>query len=281
MITFPGYIFILVVNILDWRKNKRLDISDQLISGLSLFSLLYRILQIGNKCVEVIYGIRTLTGFTWLCINLAFFSLNFCTTLCSTWLSIHFCLKIVNIQHQLYIYIQRTFPKMFPWILLPSLLVSLLISGPAAQDLAKLYSNSTFLWNPRCSPVKIILSLKLYYFLFSFCFFLFFISLLVTIISLYRHIQRMQNHSVNLRNESVEAHVYAVKTLVLLFCLNLFQFIIPVLVMLKRHQPIFSPITNLFLVMWHVCNLPILIRGSSKLQKKFWEIFRQCTAIVS
>ncbi|KAG8547311.1 hypothetical protein GDO81_028561 [Engystomops pustulosus] len=280
-ITFPGHIFILAMNILEWKKNKRLDISDQLISGLGLLSFLYKVFQVGFKCVEVIHGVQAFTGSAWLSVYLIYNSLNFCTLLFSTWLTIHFCLKIVNINQNFYIYIQRMFPKMFPWILLPSVLVSLLISLPAAQDLSKHYSNSTFLLNLGSSQLKRFHYLKLYYSITSFCFVFSLIPLLITIVSLCRHIHRMQSHSLRLRADSVSAHVYAVKTLILLLCLNCLQFVIPVLVTQRRYNSTFIPVIFLFLVMWHLCNLPILIRGSSKLQKKLHEIWICCSFLVS
>ncbi|KAM3920451.1 embryonic protein UVS.2-like [Leptodactylus fuscus] len=136
LISIPGYMFIVVVNTLDWMKNERLDISDQLISGIGLLMLIHRSFHAIVDFVGFTKGYLT-TRPEQLLINLLYLSIIFCTLLFSTWLSIHFCLKIVNVNHNLYISIQRMFPKMFPWILLPSVLASLVISAPVALNLAQ------------------------------------------------------------------------------------------------------------------------------------------------
>ncbi|KAG8550134.1 hypothetical protein GDO81_028165, partial [Engystomops pustulosus] len=271
LMTFPGYIFILVVNILDWMKNKRLNISDQIISGLGLSTLIHKIAQVTFRYTLLLGGHQVHTSIIWFYIELTFNLLNFCILLLSTWLAIHFCLKIVNINHKLYIYIQRMFPKMFPWILLPSVLVSLLISVPVAQSTSRFHSTSSVLFNTSSFAMNIFLSVQLYYAFYAFCFVIFFILLLVAIVSLFRHIYQLQKHSVNFRSETVQAHVGAVKTLICLLFLNLLQFFVPIFIMLERTEHRIIYFNILLAIIWHILDLPILLRSSKKLQKKLHE----------
>ncbi|KAG8547472.1 hypothetical protein GDO81_028309 [Engystomops pustulosus] len=268
LIILPGYMFILVVNIQDWMKNKKLDVSDQLISGLGLLSLIHRLFQVSFRCTVLRHGFTMITSFAWLVIDITYLTLIFCTLLFSTWLSIHFCLKIVTLNNKLYIYIQRMFPKVFPWILLPSILASLLVSGPAAQSMSKQYSNYTVFQNPSASPLKTFLPVKLYFVVSSLCFLIFLTSALVTVVSMYRHIHHMQNNSSNFRSESVEAHVTAVKTLLSLLTFNLLYFASVVVTIEDYGRLQWMYILLLVYSLCHVLSILTLIRGSIKLQKK-------------
>ncbi|KAG9462301.1 hypothetical protein GDO78_014419 [Eleutherodactylus coqui] len=278
LICLPGCMFILVVNILDWRKNKRLDINDQLISGLGILILIYRSFQASFSCTLQIYEFYVITSLAWFYIYLTYYSLGFLTLVFSTWLSIHFCLKIVNINQNIYIYIQHNFPKMFPWILLPSVLASLLISGPVAQNMSEqsLNFNDSLLY-PSSSPLTTLLSVQLYFVFFAFCFLIIVISLLLTIVSLYRHIQRMQSF----RSEMVEAHVSAVKMLIALIGFNLTFFALMFLFMLKRHEPVWMTAAVLSNASFHILAIPIIIRGSRKLHIMLHKILLHCMTSVS
>ncbi|XP_071972601.1 taste receptor type 2 member 4-like [Engystomops pustulosus] len=189
LITFPGYMFILVVNILGYRKNKRLDISDQLISGISLCNLAHRFLHVSLDFFEFSNGFLVSVNYK-IYTNILYLSLIFCTLLFSTLLAVYYCLKIVNINHNVYIYIQRMFPKTFPWILLPSIFSSVLISIPAALRLTrKPFVNST----GATQKSENLLYFVPYNLFSSLCFLLFFSSALNIILSLRRHIKQMHN----------------------------------------------------------------------------------------
>ncbi|KAG9464381.1 hypothetical protein GDO78_020032 [Eleutherodactylus coqui] len=275
LIFFPGCMFILIVNILDWRKNKRLEITDQIISGLGIFVLFHRIYQISFRCFTLTYGLNVTNSFVKLSFNFTYLSLISCVSLFSAWLAIHFCLKIVNINQNLYIYIQHTFPQMFPWILLLSVLASLLISGPAAQDLQRELLNST---NVSYSPLKTFISLKLYFVFTSLCFLIFVISLLLAVVSLYRHIYRMQHNAINFRAETAEAHVTAVKTLISLLVLNILYFVLVVFAVHDYGQLLKEEIHFFTFTICHAVFLLTLICGNRKLLNKLHGIWLGCSS---
>ncbi|KAM3920452.1 taste receptor type 2 member 2-like [Leptodactylus fuscus] len=266
LITVPGYMFIVVVNILDWMKNRRLDISDQLISGISLSNFLHRLLDVSLDYIVFTTGINIIycKGIIFL-----YLSLILCTLLFSTWLSIHFCLKIVNINHNLYISIQRMFPKMFPWILLPSVLASVLISTPAALRLTRTQLlNSTCLLKLDQFFLELLLHFTPYNVFSSLCLFLFFSSALNIILSLRRHINQIHNNSMEFSARMVEAHVTAMKTVISLLVFNLVYLILVILITFFHFSHLWIQILPTFFALSHILGVPILIRGSSKLQKK-------------
>ncbi|XP_075139601.1 taste receptor type 2 member 1-like [Leptodactylus fuscus] len=270
LISFPGYLFILAVNILDLIKNKRLDISDQLISGIGLFLLLHRLEYTNIDYICITNSRDAISQYTqW--IQLFYVSIIFCTLLFSTWLSIHFCLKIVNINHNLYISIPRMFPKMFPWILLRSVLASVVICAPPALIFAREQvpnSNNT-LQNPRHSFVKVFP-----FFAFStLCLLLFFSSALNIILSLHRHITQLHKNSLGFRSQTVEAHVTAVKTVLSLLTFNLFYFALMIFLIVSQLHQLGIPVFSLLYGLCHILGVPILIQGSSKLQKNLQTIW--------
>ncbi|XP_073493321.1 taste receptor type 2 member 7-like [Phyllobates terribilis] len=193
LITFPGHIFILVVNILDWMKNKRLDISDQLINGMSLCNILHRIYQLIIHSIIIIKKDLLVVNLKIL-VHLLYLFPVLCTLLFSTWLAIHFCLKIVNINHKLYVYVQFWFPKMFPWIFLSSFFASVFISVPAALGLVEtnLPNSTDTLMIPKRSLPKL-----LHYHI---------PSAVNIILSLRRHVKRIHESSGEFRPGIVEAH---------------------------------------------------------------------------
>ncbi|XP_044127219.1 taste receptor type 2 member 40-like [Bufo gargarizans] len=267
LITIPGCTFILVVNILDWMKNKRLDISDQLISGITLCILVHRLQHTIFRSMEFVYDYYKIIKY----MQLSYFSLILCTLLFSTWLAIHFCLKIVNINNKVYIYIQRRFSKMFPWILLPSIFASVTLSAPAALRLTReQVLNST----QTAQNLGHIFLEFLPYLVFSFlCFLLFFSSALNIILSLQRHIKHINDNTIALGSEIVKAHVTAVRTVVSLLTFNLFYFALLLISIVAFFYQFKTRFISYFYALCHICGVPILIQGSSKLRKKLHAVW--------
>ncbi|KAG8548481.1 hypothetical protein GDO81_025252, partial [Engystomops pustulosus] len=276
LITFPGYMFILAVNILDWMEKKRCEISDQLIFGISLSILTHRVFEIGLDLVIVTKRPQTIQNQALL--FLSYLSIVLCTFIFSTWLAIHFCLKIVNINCKPYICIQRMFPKIFPWILLPSILASLLISAPPAHWLGQNHLiNSTV--TPQYREYSFLQCF--FYFLpynvfLILCFLLFFSSGLNIILSLQRHIRRMHSSSSEFTAQIVATHITAIITIFSLLAFNLFYFVFLVMFMafnLSQQATEFFPFLY---ALCHVFGVAILIKSSRKLQKKLHFVLFYC-----
>ncbi|XP_077137175.1 taste receptor type 2 member 41-like [Ranitomeya variabilis] len=262
LLIVPGYLFILVVNFLEWIKTKRLKISDQLSSGLSILCCIHRFLQLSVHYIMFIDKVQI--TFYLLLTTFLHLSLVFCTLLFSMWLAVHFCLKIVNINQKLYLYIQRRFPKLFPWILLPSVLVSLLISGPAAQNMAQQHLHFTNI-SLNDLPLKSLPFFRLYFGASYICFFVFLIAIMFLLFSLCGHIR--------LRAGTIKAHMIAVKTLASLLFANVIYFILVLLSVENLGGEIVIRILLFSYTVLHVLSLPILIYMNSILRNKFWSIW--------
>ncbi|XP_069624564.1 taste receptor type 2 member 104-like [Ranitomeya imitator] len=278
LITFPGYMFILVVNILDWIKNKKLDISDQLISGISLFILIHRVLQVSLDLVVITKGFHSVLQDSKCSINILYMSQIFCTLLFSMFLAIHFCLKIVKNSHKVYAYIQRRFPKMFPGILLPSVFASILISAPAAVKLTDVQlQNMTYtVQSPGSIFLEILPYFTPYVLISSFCLFVFFCSALNIIVSLHRHVKHIHDNSKEFRTQIVEAHVIAMKKVISLLAFNIFFYALQIFIVVTHLFQKWNRVYPSFYALCHVAGLVILIRVSNKLLIKLQFIWINC-----
>ncbi|KAM4013575.1 taste receptor type 2 member 7-like [Anomaloglossus baeobatrachus] len=276
-ISFPGYLFILIVNTLDRIKNKRLDISDQLISGISLFIVSHRIIQVFFDCFLIAREYKSIRRNERFIITFSFMFTVFGTLLFSTWLAIHFCLKIVNINHKLYIHIQRGFPKMFPWIYLASAFATAFVSAPASYRWTQLFVNSTAaLQSPKQSILELSAYFTPYIVLSSICFVLLFSSALNIILSLRRHINYVHNNAGEFRTQNIEAHVTAIKKVLSLLLFNLLYYAIQSFVIATHILGQWNRAFPSFYALCHIIGMPILILGSSKIQKKLHSIWLNC-----
>ncbi|XP_077137174.1 taste receptor type 2 member 7-like [Ranitomeya variabilis] len=276
LITFPGYMFILVVNILDWIKNKKLDISDQLISGISLFILFHRVLQVSLGLVVITKGFHSVLQDSKCSINILYMSQILCTMLFSMFLAVHFCLKIVKSSHKVYSYIQHRFPKMFPWILLPSVFASILISAPAAVKLTDVQLQNLTVQSPGSLFLEMLPYFTPYILTSSFCLFVFFCSALNIIVSLRRHVKHIHNNSKEFRAQIVEAHVTAMKKVISLLAFNIFFYTLQVFIVVIHLSQMWNRVYPSFYALCHVTGLVILIRGSNKLLIKLQFIWLNC-----
>ncbi|KAG8546503.1 hypothetical protein GDO81_018776 [Engystomops pustulosus] len=115
IISFILNIFIIVVNVQDFGKNRRLPLSDQLLLSLSVFGLLHELSDGYFLYFDLLPGPSNDYSIKYLYF---FMYMNLCTLWLSALLSLHFCLKIVNITQRFYIDLQRRFPMLFPWIII-------------------------------------------------------------------------------------------------------------------------------------------------------------------
>ncbi|KAM8921406.1 taste receptor type 2 member 7-like [Pelodytes ibericus] len=205
----PGNAFIFSVNIIDLIKQKRLCVTDQLITGISVFSFVLHFLELHNWFSRVIYSKDLFksdyTNTVYLRIALV------CYLWFSAWLCVHFCLKIVNIKQRFYRLVQKGFPKMFPWILILSLLGSMSVNLPIAVDLMKGLSPP----NTTCGCLE-----ETYIAVCIPGFLLCLISAGTIIWSLYRHMRRMRGIADGSRSPNTEAHVRAIKTIASILFVN-------------------------------------------------------------
>ncbi|KAM8921416.1 taste receptor type 2 member 4-like [Pelodytes ibericus] len=283
----PGNMFLVLVNLLDWTKNKRLSVTDQLLFGIGIFGLLHGIIRITKQAYILITANDKLTAhinLIFTCVLVPVISCNF--WMC-TWLGVHFCLKIVKINQRCYIYLQRKFPAIFPFLLLQSVIASCFVSASwvwidlkehlpnktlanSNQSLIENLSPST-IYNPSQAAYSALCSLA---------FLLHFSSTLTIVTSLFRHMKQIRGNSEGSSSPNIEVHIRAAKTVTSLLFLKILY-----LVAFKIHVFNESNFVPLYCAsaISSLCNILgslTLIKGNTKLDKKLNEIIRICLCSV-
>ncbi|KAG8542204.1 hypothetical protein GDO81_027247 [Engystomops pustulosus] len=270
MIAFLENIFIIVVNFLDFCEKRRLPISDQLILGFSVSSLLHGLQKwyILCKCLLNLprneYDMKATHVFMYL---------NLCTLMFSALLSLHFCLKIVNINHRFYIGAQRKCPKLFPWIIIAFPLGFFFLNLFSALEISpECLQNTTFTiivaikMSPRCSWSLLFFS-TFCILCASFCS----VSASTIIFSLFKHMKTIHGNSEGSRSPNMDAHIRAVKTVTSLLAANIFIFISTTILRYILSFPL-----GILISISHIFSSYFLIKGTKKLDKALAEIVNRC-----
>ncbi|XP_078523019.1 taste receptor type 2 member 40-like [Lissotriton helveticus] len=174
-----------------------------------LFRVVWReiyILKAFQKSVFVLYPLIVFSSF-WI----------------TAWLCVFYCLKIATFSHPLFLRLKLKISGLVPWLILGTLVASLVVSVSVIGHLIELYpTNSTAL-----PPV---IEGTIYTYSSSFVIFMFILgyslplsmiitSVVMILASLYRHTQRIQENSTGFSRPSVEAHKGAAKTILSLLLL--------------------------------------------------------------
>ncbi|KAG8560330.1 hypothetical protein GDO81_014924 [Engystomops pustulosus] len=267
----PGHLGILLEYFHDLTSYKTLDIKDHLFCGLSICNLLNGLSRVVQDFF-LILDENPILMFN----NLGFLLIRLTTMPCvlffSTWLSVYFCLKIVNFNHRWYVGLQKRFREIFPWLLIFSVVGSVVVSFPfaffASRFLAKQTTVISSYGNRTVYPVpsNILTSIKCYIVLSSLCFILFLSSSCPIILSLYQHMKKIQVSPPGSTFPTLQPHITAVKTITLLTILNALYFISVVLFILSGGELTVKYVTLTIFNICHITSVVILFRGNSKVQ---------------
>ncbi|KAG9469514.1 hypothetical protein GDO78_020326 [Eleutherodactylus coqui] len=271
IILFPANVFIIAVNILHFFKTKRLLLSDLLISTISVANLLHGFLK---AFLQYYYHLISKEYFK---INLLVaLYLIMSTVLFSALLSIHFCLKIVNINHRFYICLQRSFTKLFPWIIITFLLGCFFLNlHSVLEKNHDCFLNTTSNVAPvkmaaRCSW-SILIILAFYALETTLCS----VPALIILISLLKHMKRIQGNTEGSGSPNMEAHICAIKTITSLLVANIFTF---TSVFMRVFSEGFCFFLAGFLVsVCYIFSSYFFIKGTQKLNKTLEKILKQCS----
>lgn len=277
LISIPANIFILMVIILDVANSNRILISYQLICGISIINIIGQVLHICEDILDLInnnlFSVAT-AGKLIFAFNLVCY---LCNAYFSTLLCLHFCLKIVNINQKIYIYVQKIFHRRFNWILIST------VVGSVAWSLISIWSkskgspfNNTLsedmffgtMYNkliifPKISGIPILLP----FIVLSF-------SAFTVIISLFKHMKNVKNNDNGLKTPSVEVHLKAIQTIMSFLTINLISVAAGSYYLLLSIRDIYQYVSCTSLTIYYVFTPIILIQGNRKLEKTFYKLFK-------
>ncbi|KAG9480844.1 hypothetical protein GDO78_010227 [Eleutherodactylus coqui] len=270
IISFPGNILIIAVNILDFCKNRRLPVSDQLIFGCSVFSLLHGLVEIVQFAIEEYHLITAHI--------LMYFNIG---TICfSALLNIHFCLKIVNINHWFYIGLQRRFSMLIYWPLMTFLLGYTLINF-----LSLLYIKQKVLLNTTSAVVEsqacswslfICMSMSVFDTL------LCLVSTLTIVIHLFQHMKRIQENTMGSRSPNMEVYIRTVITVTTLLAANilLFSSMFFRCILVALNEMFGLHLFSILISTCHIFSSYFIIKGTKKLDTVLVKVLNQCLLLL-
>uniref|UniRef100_A0A8C3JKI3 Taste receptor type 2 n=1 Tax=Calidris pygmaea TaxID=425635 RepID=A0A8C3JKI3_9CHAR len=165
---------------------------------------------------------------------------NLCVSAC---LCIFYCIKIANFRHIVFIYLKGKIDKTVPWLLLGSVLLSLVI-GILAYDITDaVFSNNCNstaqgnVWKPDVRMDEhLIAVLFINGFVFAITFIAVISSALLLLFSLWRHKCKMQTDSG--KNISTDAHVKAMKSILSFFVLYSINFTCLILILIYASEKV-------------------------------------------
>ncbi|XP_030047932.1 taste receptor type 2 member 40-like [Microcaecilia unicolor] len=288
--------FIVAVNGIDWVKTRNLNSIDIILISLGAVRFCFQLeifleeilselssdftLKTRSETFSTISVFLELSGFWFAC-----------------WLSVFYCAKIANFRHPLFIFMKSKIPGMLTWLLLSSILASLVTCIPTAWGLFKYYhSNSTtdipltnciinctiardeyqnkttteigrMLYN----KVHLIPILSLGY---SLPFFIFCVAVVLLIGSLWSHTRKMNGNMMGFRNPNPEAHFIAIKVMAsfLLFYMFYFTFAILDIAYLFSNKDLWRYVILLGSTAYPSLHSVILILSNSKLKQSLARI---------
>lgn len=272
--SLPGNIFILAVNIVAFAKKRKLSLSDQLILGIVICNLLHGLQKCYRYCVVILReNVLIFDGHNQisLAIYLSLMSSNLWIT---AWLCVHFCLKIVNVNHKVYIYLQRRFVRLCPWIILLFILGSFFVSLYVAWDLQQdCLANGTQYFNqPNSYSARCFWSLNSYITVSLLCFLLCLVSAMSIIISLFRHVNRIQHATIDSSSPSVDFHIRAIKTVTSLLILHILLFISVTIALFTENDTHWLYGLGTMSSLCYLFSSYVLIKGTKKMDNALHEM---------
>nr|DBA23813.1 TPA: hypothetical protein GDO54_014691 [Pyxicephalus adspersus] len=263
--SFSGNIFILIMNMLEWMKNRKLNVSDQLMSGISFFEALYEVLKACGYIFEM-PGINIQADLRIsMVVSLTILSCNFWNSIL---LCVNFCLKIVNVNRRFYKYLQKTFSKNILWLLVLCLVASVLLSLAVSYGVTtKPFFNSSLDQNMSLGFYEYGMSFGCQAFISESLlgFLLSSVCLVAIITSLIRHIRKMQSTTGGFGSPNIDVHVRAIRTISFLLLSNILFFSSVLLTLLKGTDKSWRLFISIITSNCHVLNALNAIKGNSRL----------------
>ncbi|NWU85967.1 TA2R9 protein, partial [Onychorhynchus coronatus] len=268
--------FIVSVICVAWVKRKSLNSNEKilLVLGCSRFSFL---------CISWLYSSLSVIypnyfyvppTYTLIVSIQSFFE---CSNLwLSAFLCVFYCIKIANFRNSFFIYLKVKIDRMVPWLLLGSVLFSLVIGTVVCDFTNKVHcNNSTSQGNFSNMSIRMeehFLPLFLIYgFEFVTSFMAVTFSALLLLFSLWRHKHNMQTNS--MKDLSVDAHIKAMKSILsffIMYSINFTCLILNMIYVKREETPVF--LIFVFLYTFTVVHSLILIFSNPKLRKSMLKI---------
>ncbi|NXK97548.1 TA2R9 protein, partial [Formicarius rufipectus] len=270
--------FIISVICMAWIKRKTLNSNEKILLLLACSRVWYLCFSWVYSFLSIIYPpFLYVHPRLQLVVSLqAFF--NFSNLWVSVCLCVFYCIKIANFRNNFFIYLKVKIDRIVPWLLLGSLLFSLVIGIVVYDVTNKVHCNinstgQNSFWKPKIKMDKHFFpSFFLTGFGFAVSFMAIIFSALLLLFSLWRHKRNMQTNSMT--DLSMETHIRAMKSILsflVTYSINFSSLILDMVYATQKGSPAVFLIIVLRYAFPGVHSL-ILIFSNPKLEKRLLRI---------
>ncbi|XP_014438150.1 taste receptor type 2 member 8-like [Tupaia chinensis] len=279
LIGILGNGYIGLVNWISWIKKKKISSIDYILINLAIS----RICLIGAMVLNAIFLIFYPDAYDLNEVRVvisAFWTLaNYLSTWLATCLNVFYFLKIASFSHPLFLWLKWRIDRMVHWILLGCFVISVLVSFILAKvficdywyfKISKPKENGTDLFH--VSKFQYFNPLTLFNLSLIIPFIVSLISFLLLIISLWRHTKQMKLNATGFRDPSTEAHVKAMKTVILFLFLLIMYYVASLFInfsYLIRDNTLAIIFGEIVAILCPLGHSFILIIGNNKLRQTF------------
>ncbi|XP_017668500.1 PREDICTED: taste receptor type 2 member 41-like [Lepidothrix coronata] len=227
--------FIVSVICVAWVKKKTLNSNEKILLVLGssrfwflCFAWLYYFLSKMYRQYQYVHPIFQLLALVHRFFNCSEVSVSTC-------LCVFYCIKIANFRNSFFIYLKVKIDRMVPWLLLGSVLFSLVIGILLFEIIEKPQcNNSTALENFWKVKIKIDAHFLPIYFITGFGYAASFVAVILSVLlllfSLWRHKRNMQTNS--MKDLSMDAHIRAMKSILsffVMYSINIISLIVTII----------------------------------------------------
>lgn len=219
---------IAVVYFKDWRQSVKSRVCEQILLSTSITNVLLQCL-ITFDGVLYIYGTHVLfIKEVYILDYVFFFLLMECSFWLTCWLSIYYCLKIVNFSHQIFLRIKTKFFSFATQVLLGTAAGSLLINLPFVWTVDIRFLQNLTSTDENNYNLDVNLPFTIFNMMLGCCVpsLLTSISMGLSVTYLLRHVFRVKSDPSQFKAVQLEAHITAVRTMVVRLILDLAFFLI-------------------------------------------------------
>nr|XP_056704420.1 taste receptor type 2 member 7-like [Euleptes europaea] len=237
--------FIVLMNYIDWFKNRKLSPADLILTCLGLSRLAWQAVVILDETILAFQAVGLLAQtmyffslgthiwrYLYLMIPITWTFTNTANVWFATWLSVFYFAKIANFSHPVFLQVKQRISGLVPWLLLGSIVVSaittLTVVTSLRDNLSMCDFYSSFL-NINGSEIKIPGSCRYFIIVATAPNFIplqiFLSSSILLITSLWKHTRHLRHNGIGVRDLNTQAHLTAIKALTSFSVLYLSSFL--------------------------------------------------------
>ncbi|KAM4628478.1 taste receptor type 2 member 40-like [Discoglossus pictus] len=263
--------FIVLVNLLDWFKERKLNSCDLILTALGISNIFFQCFTTVDNLTFFVFRELYFQDDIFLYTTAWVITLISNSSWLTAWLCLYYCVKIVNLNSRFFSWMKLQINAIVPWLMLMSFLGSIGIGLPTIWSVYKsLPANSTASYNVD----ELGLNWKLSYgaaaaVLVVVCpFLLVALSIVLILISLCRHVFHMNQNATGFTKPNLKAHIGAAKTVASLLLTYVIFYVSEMFVVIKEF-PVNSAAYILcwaFIMSFTLSQSLILIPGNLKLR---------------